>query len=312
MNSTNNASTASVQGIRGLSFRQVEVFHAVYRTRSISAASRLLGISQPVVSRMIRRLEDVLAVTLFRRGTTGLMPTMEAQLIFEEVDGLVRRIEGVGARIEEIASGRSVAFRLGATASVARGLVPRALRALGDGKTRPDLFFDVLSLDQIADYLLDGTGQCVVTLAPIDHPMLTAEPLGSGQLVAVIPAAHPLAKASSLSASDFADIELISFQVDGPHQRAIRRFLGADPSGHTARTVVRFADTAVAMASEGMAIALVDSFTTLGPVGSDVVVRPLDGQETAFSLYLQWNPNRPVSSHVAELRRLLVTELSGA
>lgn len=298
------------RGIRGLSLRQIDVFHAVYRTKSISAASRLLGISQPVVSRIIRRLEDILAISLFRRGGTGLMPTMEAQLIFAEVDGLVRRIDGVGDRIEAIASGGAVAFRLGATASAARSLVPRALRSLQERQTRPDLFFDVLSVDQIVDYLLDGTGQCVVTLAPIDHPMLTAEPLGTGQLVAVIPVGHPLAERRALTKADLADIEIISFQVDGPHQRAIRSFLGEDPDARRTRTVVRFADTAVAMASEGMAVALVDSFTTLGPVGGNVVVRPLVGQEEAFSLYLQWNPNRPVSSHVDALRKLLIREVS--
>lgn len=59
-----------------------------------------------------------------------------------------------------------------------------------------------------------------------------------------------------------------------------------------------------------MAVALVDSFTTLGPVGGNVVVRPLVGQEEAFSLYLQWNPNRPVSSHVDALRKLLIREVS--
>ncbi|WP_353474903.1 LysR family transcriptional regulator [Salipiger sp. H15] len=294
--------------IQGLSLRQIEVFHAVYSTRSISAASRLLSISQPVVSRMVKRLEDVLKVSLFQRGSSGLMPTMEAELIFAEVDGVMGRLSGLGARIEEIASGGSVSFRLGATASVARGLVPRALRALSARAARPDLFFDVLSVDQIAQYLLDGTGQCVVTLAPVDHPMLSAEPLGQGRLVAAVPADHPLAARDLLSPGDFDGADVISFQIDGPHQRAIRQFFGRERPAPQSSTVVRFADTAVAMAAEGMGIALVDSFTALGPVGAGVVLRPLR-KSPVFTLYLQWNPNRPTSAHVPQLREVIIREL---
>ncbi|MBE9638631.1 LysR family transcriptional regulator [Salipiger mangrovisoli] len=308
MADTSKQQQPGLRGIRGLSLRQIEVFHAVYTTRSISAASRLLVISQPVVSRTLKRIEDVLSLTLFRRGGTGLMPTVEAQLIFAEVDGLMRRVEGLGARIEEIASGASIPFRLGATASVARALVPRGLSALGAGATRPELFFDVLAVDQIVDYLLDGTGQCVVTLAQIDHPMLHSEPLGHGHLVAVVPVGHPLADRPHLAPGDFDGVDVITFQVDGPHQRAIRGYFGSAMAQLQSRTVVRFADTAVAMAAEGMAVALVDSFTTMGPIGEDVVARPLRNAPE-FTLYLQTNPNRPASHHVSELRDHLLQAL---
>lgn len=294
--------------IRSLSLRQLEVFHAVFSTRSITAASGHLRVSQPTLSRTVRRIEDVLSVALFHRTSAGLMPTIEAQLIYNEVDGLMRRLDGLGERIKQIASGGVGPFRMGATASAARGLVPRALSEIACVAPGTELFMDVLPVDQIEEYLLAGTGQCVVTMAAVDHPMLSSVVLGRGRLVAAVPVGHPLAARHALSAPDLNGVDVISFQVDGPHQRAIRQFLDMANVVPNTRAVVRFANSAIALAAENMGIALVDSFTIMGPVGASVVVVPLN-KAPRFDLYLQWNPNRPISGHVDKLRMATETLL---
>ena len=139
--------------------------------------------------------------------------------------------------------------------------------------------------------------------------MLTSEVLGHGKLVAAVPAQHPLAAREMLDPGDFDGVDMISFQVDGVHQSAIRSFLDPARVRPRSRAVVRFADTAVAFAAEGLGIALVDSFTTMGPVGSGVVLKPLrDGP--VFDLHAQWNPNRPVSAHLLKLQRIIAAMLS--
>ena len=46
--------------------RQIEVFHAVYTSGSISAAARALNVSQPSVSKVLRHTEVQLGLPLFR------------------------------------------------------------------------------------------------------------------------------------------------------------------------------------------------------------------------------------------------------
>jgi DNA-binding transcriptional LysR family regulator len=69
-----------------MNFRQIEVFHAVHTSGSITAAARVLHVSQPSVSKILQHTEDQLGFPLFRRLKGRLMPTDEAHLLFREMD----------------------------------------------------------------------------------------------------------------------------------------------------------------------------------------------------------------------------------
>lgn len=291
-----------------LSLRQIETLHAVLSTRSITAASQLLGVSQPSVSRTVKRIEQVLQLRLFTKDGKRLVPTQEAMLIFEEIDAIMAQLNGLGQRIVRIARHNEGTFRLGATASVARALVPQAILGLSRQYAELDLFLDVLSLDQMAHYLVSGTGDCLVTIAPDKHPGLVSQPLGHGELVALMGGDHPLAGYGELAAEDIQGHDIICFQTDGPHQRAIRAFLDGVLDISNPKMVVRFSDTAIALAGQGFGIALIDSFSIRGQIGADMVAVPLKNAPR-FDVFLQWNASRPVSRNLdllaQELRSLL-------
>lgn len=294
-----------------LSLRQIETLHTVVSAQSITSAAKLMGVSQPSISRTIKRIEDVLHIALFTRDGKRLVPTKEAMLIFEEIDGIMGQLNGLGRRIAKLASSNDGVFRLGATASVARALVPQAIHALSRQHPNLDLFLDVLSVDQMADYLMNGTGDCLVTIAPDKHPALTSRKLGEGKLVALLGDTHPLARHEQISAKDLIGYEIIYFQSNGPHQRAIRKFLEGVVNIDSPRMVVRFSDTAIALASQGMGVALIDSFSVRGQLGPDLIAIPLV-DPPRFEVFLQWNSRRPTSRNLDlltdNLRRLLAAD----
>lgn len=284
-----------------LSLRQIEIFHTVMQARSITGASKLLNVSQPSLSRTIRRVEDLLGIALFARDRSGLVPTSEALEIFAEVDPLIRQLAGIGAQIGRIARGETAVFRVGSTASAARALVPQALRQLSIEVKCIELFFDVVSVNQIEDYLLSGRGEGLVTIATPEHPLIDSEQVGRVDLVAAVPKSHPLAAKTVLLARDLQDADFVSFEPGGAHQRVVDRFLNRAGIDVNIRAVARFSDTALALANEQMGILLVDYLSTLGPVGSHLVIKPI-AQAPQFEVSVLWNRRR---SHSANLRKLI-------
>lgn len=63
-----------------------EVFYEVAKTKSISKATSTLFISQPAISKSIKKLETSLGVSLFYRSSKGVFLTPEGELLFEQVD----------------------------------------------------------------------------------------------------------------------------------------------------------------------------------------------------------------------------------
>ena len=61
-----------------MNFRQLEIFRAVMDTGSATAAARLLGLSQPAVSRQLMQLETEVGLDLFARERGKLIPTAHA------------------------------------------------------------------------------------------------------------------------------------------------------------------------------------------------------------------------------------------
>lgn len=292
-----------------LSLRQIEVFHAVMNARSITAASKVLNVSQPSLSRTIKRMEDILEISLFSREKNGLLPTKEAQAIFSEVDTIIRQLHGLGTQINRITSGEDVSFRLGSSSSVARALIPQALKALTAEMPRLEVLYDVLATDQLEDYLLSGNGECVITLTKPSHPLLNMEVLGTTKTVVAVHKDHPLALRPVITADDLNQVDFISYSPNSVYHQTIGDFLFTNKIDVTTRSVVRLADTAIALAGEGMGVALVDRITTAGPMSPNIIIKAIENAPE-FDVFGIWNIKNSRSANVAKLIDILKTRIT--
>lgn len=81
-----------------MQFRQLESFATVYETRSFTAASRMLFISQPAITQQIRALETEIGCALFERTSHSVMPTHQGEIFYPYVRRLLAiRMEGLQA-----------------------------------------------------------------------------------------------------------------------------------------------------------------------------------------------------------------------
>lgn len=96
------------------------IFNTVAAAGSISHAAKDLYISQPAISKAIKRLEDNLNVTLFRRTSKGVQLTDEGKLLYEftksAFDTLIQGEENI-KRINELGIGH---LRIGVSTTLCK------------------------------------------------------------------------------------------------------------------------------------------------------------------------------------------------
>src|SRR3569833_4459823 len=87
-------------GMARINSRQVEAFRAMMLTGSVTEAAKLMKVTQPAVSRLLRDLQALLKMELFERRGTGLVPTAAALALYTEVERSFVGLERITAAAE--------------------------------------------------------------------------------------------------------------------------------------------------------------------------------------------------------------------
>src|SRR5258706_13184742 len=143
----------SVPGSAGMNLRQIEVFRAVMVTGSTTDAARLLHVSQPGISRLIRHLDLRLGVDLFERRKGRLFATPEAHTLHDEIERVYRGVQHVRDVADHLRFGSHASLRVLASANIALQLVPQAIAQLIERFPRSRVFFEPLPTRQIVNLL---------------------------------------------------------------------------------------------------------------------------------------------------------------
>ncbi|MBX3653899.1 MAG: LysR family transcriptional regulator [Ramlibacter sp.] len=290
-----------------MNLRQIEVFRAVMQAGSISGAAATLHVSQPAVSRLIRYLEVKLRVALFDRTGGRLHPTPEARALLREINSAYRGIDRVRAYAEQLHHGVADTLRIATNLSPALELVPRAVAGLKQLMPRLHISVEIGTHAQITEQLL--AGECDIGVAAFvraQHPAVTAEPIGEGDVLCAMAATHPLARHKSLTMAQLRQHDVISFGSETPHGKVVGQLLGraARPIGPTVD--VRYAYVACSIAASGWGVALVDDLSASRFGSSGLVLRPL-ARAVRYEACAMGSAERPLSAAGRTMVSLLKT-----
>ena len=202
-----------------LTLRQIEVIRAIMITGSVGGAARLLNVSSPGISRVMKHAEAMLGLKLFSRKGGRYAPTREASDIFSQINGVYDKVEDLDFVIKRLKRGADLELKIGSVPSISNVMVPRAIADVR-GKF-PNLMIDVdiLKIEEAIDYLLLGKGEAVAVSHKLEHPMLTFEPLARGRLKCIVPQGHPLARRERVSADEIVQYPLIGIDPNDPYGR---------------------------------------------------------------------------------------------
>ncbi|WP_018633651.1 LysR family transcriptional regulator [Neomegalonema perideroedes] len=261
--------------MKELTLRQVEAIRAVMMAGTIQGAAKLLNVSAPGISRLVKHMEDSLGLRLFERKAGLFIPAAEAESIFEMVHQVHRQMGNLNAAVAALRKGEDARLSFASAPSIAQFIAARAVR--GVRERFPDLFIDlnILKIEETLDYLLLDRGEFVVMSFAVENPALENVLLARGRLVAILPDGHPLTAKSAISAHELAREELIGVDPNDPYGAIL-----AQPfrdAGIAPRYAMRgrFAQTVVSLVRHGLGAAVIDEFSVAEVYMPGVTRRPL-------------------------------------
>jgi DNA-binding transcriptional LysR family regulator len=287
-----------------LTLRQIEVIRAVMVTGTVGGASRLLNVSSPGISRVMKHAESMLKLRLFARRNGRYFPTPEARDIFAQINGVYEKVEDLQYVIERLQHGADTELRIASVPSIANVMVPRAIAALR--KRFPNLLIDVdiLKIEEAIDYLLLGRGELVVLSHKHEHPMLTYEPLARGGLLCIVPKDHPLAGRKSVMPQEIAKYPLIGIDPNDPYGRIMASIFTEHSLSYEVTIRARFGSTVCALVTNGLGIAIIDEFTMAGDNWPGITSIAIE-VPTEFQTYVAFRKDATLSTYCAHFAAAL-------
>ena len=93
---------------RMLTLRQIEVIRAVMVAGTINGAAKLLNVSAPGISRLMKHTEKSLGFRLFDRRQGRYVPAAEANDVFSQINAVYKKVEDLQFTVKRLESGRDL------------------------------------------------------------------------------------------------------------------------------------------------------------------------------------------------------------
>jgi len=276
-----------------LQFRQIQAFHTIMDTGTVTAAAKRLGISQPGVSNLIANLEHELGFELFTRISGRLQPTPEAYRLASSTETVINGFEQVNRQAAAIRNLDIGKLDIAGLPELSMAFIPQAIRQFVTDKPDINITFQTRSSTTIQELVASQTVEIGVAEAPIEHDNLVAETFAY-ECYCVLPAGHALATESLITPEHLHGEPLITL---GPYHltyHRLREIFSERQCIWNDRCQTRLFHTALTFVQAGLGVALIDPFTIDCHSLDNVVVRRFD-PAVSFELAIIWANTKPVS-----------------
>jgi DNA-binding transcriptional LysR family regulator len=184
--------------------QQLHAFTTIVESGSLGRAAELLHVTQPALSRSIKRLEEQLGAPLFERHSKGMQLTAIGETLLPHATLLLREADNAREEIDAMRGLAKGTIRVGAVASIATLVLPLAVS--GVLARWPNLRVQIIEgvWDRLADSLLKQEIDLALSMAVPDTDEITAIADCCWEDLSYVVAAldHPLRNNANLCLAD--------------------------------------------------------------------------------------------------------------
>lgn len=178
-------------------------FVRVMKDQNITLAAKKLHISQPALSKTIKKLEQQFNQPLFIRNEQGIIPTNRALVLYEKVGEIIQRYEEMEALMhgeQSILKGR---LRIGMPPVIGTAIFVPILAKFNENYSSIHVDLIECGAQLVEHHLEHHQLDLGVVIAPIYDKNLLFLPIITEEVVAIVPQSHTLAQ------EDFITMEVL-------------------------------------------------------------------------------------------------------
>lgn len=291
-----------------MNLRHIEVFHAVYVNGSVSAAARMLNVSQPSVSKVLRHAESLLGFALFHRTSGRLVATEDAHALFKEVAEIQDRVYGLREASRNLKRGTGARLKVSALPAISLDALPGTVALFL--RSHPQVRFDLQTIhhEDLLRRLYERETDLAIAYEVPAGSALGARKLGSGELVVLYREVDMPGAPERIDLAALAGRPLISLAASGP----IGALFSAEAlaRGIELEEVVsaRTFHIATALVRHGVGLTVVDNFTARASLTPGLAMRPL-ANPLRFDVNAMYLQDRPPTALATDFLKALARRI---
>lgn len=271
--------------------RLLRYFAEVAHEGNLTRAAERLYLSQPALTKQLKKLENLLGVQLFVRSRTGMSLTEPGRVLWDRIPHLLTEWDQAFRATRVVAARAARVLRVGFLASAANEATPQIIAAFTDRRPQWRVEMRQATWTDPTAGLADGDVDAAFVRMPFPaQDALKVEVLFDEPRWLALPTAHPLAKLDRLSFDQLWDEPFVAAPAETGWWRDY--WLGTDErAGRPPRigAVANQPDEWLTAIANGYGVALAPRSASRFYARPGVAYRPVTGV-SASQVGVAWHP----------------------
>jgi len=195
-----------------MDIQHIKYFLAVAEAESFSRAAEKLYVTQPILSRCIRNLEEELGAPLIIRSSRSFALTDTGKVLYQYGSRLVEQYQDIYRRIQDIQSAEVGEVRIVCPGVLLDMYFPKLISQYQ--KEYPNIKITIQERESrpTAATVLNGGADLGLVMLPVESQTeMNVYPIITDEVQVVVPETHPFAKKAFVHIRELQDVNIITY-----------------------------------------------------------------------------------------------------
>lgn len=283
--------------MNNLNLNQLRVFHAVASFLNFTRASEELHLTQPGISKHIKKLESFYGTKLFDRVGKKVILTQAGEVLFKTTGTLFGLLQESKACIDDLRGLVGGKLMIGASISIGTYILPEMLVQFRKKHPNVQIKVEMAQCEQIVKRILDYS----IELSFVGHcyesdKRLSVKPFHADPMLLIVSKKHPWAKRRSVRLQDLANEPFLLSRKGSGTRNIVEEVL--DKAGVALSKTMELGTTeAVKQAVKaGLGVSILSKHLVKKELETGLIASvPLQGVNLKRDLYLVYHKDRYLS-----------------